>query len=120
MAKASMGYTHTAYDVGPEILFNSEYVGEAVTLDSTAFTNGVCKAGTPIDVDGKVWAAAQGGGTNPEGLGILLHDVYSARPVGTVVIGGYINATVASTHSGVTYTSTIKALFKNIVFCANP
>jgi hypothetical protein len=27
---------------------------EEIKLDSTAFTNGVCKAGNPIAVDGKV------------------------------------------------------------------
>lgn len=42
---------------------------ESITLDGTAFTNGVCKAGNPIDKDGKV---VNGGTSDGTAVGILL------------------------------------------------
>lgn len=96
-----------------EILYNSEYVGMAITLDTTAFTSGICKAGTPIDKDGKKGATASGSSTT---VGILLHDVLAERPQGTLVIGGYIKTSVAQAHSGVTLTAEDKANMKNVVF----
>ena len=95
MAHAPMGYTRKVVALAPEILFNSEYVGRAVTLDTASFADGVCKAGTPISAAGAVANTA-------EAMGILLHDVYEERPQATVVIGGYINTAVAQEHSGVT------------------
>ena len=101
---------HVTQAVGGDvqILYNSEYVGDAITLDTAAFTDGVCKAGTPVAEDGTK--------TTDAAFGILLHDVYADRPQGTVVIGGYINTSVAQAHSGVTYSDTIKAALKNVVF----
>ena len=43
-------------------------------------------------------------------------DVYEDRPQGTIVIGGFINTTVAQTHSGVTLTTQDKGNLKNVVF----
>ena len=48
MALGTMKYSEVSAPSDVEILYNSEYVGKALTLDSTAFTSGVCKAGTPI------------------------------------------------------------------------
>lgn len=117
MALGTMNYTETSVAADVEILYNSEYVGKAITLDTTAFTSGVCKAGTPIAADGTKGATT--GSTGQEvstTIGILLRDVYADRPHGTIVIGGYIKTSVAQTHSGVTLTATDKANMKNVVF----
>lgn len=109
MAIQAMGYNHAVVNDGVEILYNSEYVGKAITLDSAAFTEDVCKAGTPIGADGTVTNSASV-------LGILLHDVPKFRPQGTVVIGGYINTAVAEEYSGVTVAEAAKSALKNVVF----
>lgn len=93
-----------------EVLYNSEYVGKAITLDSAAFTNEICKAGTPISAAGAVANTASA-------MGILLCDVHQSRPQGTLVIGGYINTAAAKAHSGVTIAEDAKAAMKNVVFC---
>lgn len=117
MALESMGYTTTAVGGDVEILANSEYVGKAITLDTAAFgSDGMCKAGTPIASTGKKAATSTTTPKTSDALGILLHDVHKERPQGTVVIGGYINTSVAQTHSGVTYDDETKAALKNVVF----
>lgn len=110
MALANMSFSQRAMECSAEILFNSEYVGRALTLDSAAFTDGVCKAGTPISANGTV-------ANNANAVGILLVDVHQERPVGTVVIGGYIHTERAQKHSGVTVADEAKAALKNVVFC---
>ena len=110
MAIQNMGYTHAAVDGSVEILYNSVYVGKAITLDSSAFTNNLCKAGTPISASG---AKAN----DATAIGVLLHDVAMERPQGTVVIGGYIKTAVAQAHSGVTISENAKSALKNVVFC---
>lgn len=112
MAKAPMAFTRSEFGTDVEILFNSEYVGRAITLDTTAFEEGICKAGTPIDKDGK----KLDGETADNIIGILLLDVYEERPQGTVVMGGYINQKVAQEHSGVTIGADQKTALNNIVF----
>jgi len=109
MAQEAMGYTTRTVAGDVEILYNSEYVGGALTLDESAFTDGVCKAGTPM-------AASGVKATGADAVGILLHDVDQKRPQGTVVIGGYINTAVAAAHSGVTVSDAVKAALKNVVF----
>ena len=110
MAIQNMGYKHGVVAGGVEILYNSEYVGKAITLDSAAFTDEVCKAGTPISDAGAVANSASA-------MGILLHDVYTERPQGTIVIGGYINTKAAQEHSGVTVAEAAMTAMKNVVFC---
>lgn len=119
MAQEVMEFKRKTIDSGVEILFNSNYTGKAVTLDTTAFTSGVCKAGTPVAKDGKkgVTTAGTGGAAGTTtAFGILLADVYQDRPQGTIVIGGYINTAVAEAHSGVTYDAETKTALKNVVF----
>lgn len=119
MALGTMGYTRTAVGGDVEILYNSEYVGDALTLDTTAFTSGVCLAGTPIALTGKIAVTTPATEEDPASsdvYGILLHDVYSERPIATVVIGGYINKAVAEEHSDVTYDATMMGTLKNVVF----
>ena len=48
MALQTMNVSSTAVTGDVEILYHSNYTGEAVTLDTTAFSDGVCKAGTPL------------------------------------------------------------------------
>lgn len=110
MAIQNMGYNHVAVADGVEVLYNSEYVGKAVTLDSAAFTDEVCKAGTPISAAGAIANSASA-------MGILLHDVHKDRPQATIVIGGYINTAVAQAHSGVEVAEAAKTAMKNVVFC---
>lgn len=109
MALARMNVTRAKVRTDIEILWNSDYIGSAITLDEAAFVDGVCKAGTPIGEGGMI--------VNDEtALGVLLHDVALERPQGTIVIGGYINTPVAEEHSGVTITAEAKAAMKNVVF----
>lgn len=110
MALGTMHYGRETVTTAPEILFNSEYVGRAITLDTTAFSDGICKAGTPVGGSGTVDNTATA-------LGVLLYDVYEERPQGTVVIGGYIKAAVAEAHSGVTVEDAARNAMKNVVFC---
>lgn len=115
MALESMGYTKKSVSGTVEILFNSDYTGRALTLDTSAFTDGVCKAGTPIAATGKKATTNETTKTS-NALGILLSDVMQDRPQGTVVYYGTINTAVAQTHSGVTYDVETKAALKNVVF----
>ena len=110
MALGEMKFVRNSVGVAPEILYNSEYGGDAITLDTAAFSDGVCKAGTPIGAGGVIANSASA-------LGVLLHDVYEDRPQGTIVIGGYIHTARARAHSGVTIEDAAKAAMKNVVFC---
>lgn len=116
MALGTMKYAEVSASSGVEILYNSEYVGKALTLDSTAFTSGICKAGTPMAADGKKAVTSSESTPTSTAIGILLEDVYEERPHGTIVIGGYINTAKAQAHSGVTVDATAKAAMKNVVF----
>ena len=110
MALGNMSFSQRAVENSVEILFNSEYTGRALTLDSAAFTDGVCKAGTPIAANGTK-------ANDATAIGVLLVDVHEERPQGTVVIGGYIHTARAQKHSGVTIAETAKSAMKNVVFC---
>lgn len=81
-----------------------------VTVAAASFTNGVCKAGTPL-----TRAGAKETGADAEG--ILLSDVYEDNPNGALVVAfATINTAVASAHSGVTYSADLKAALPNINF----
>lgn len=110
MALESMGYTGHSVVGEVEILYKSNYEAEATTLDTTAFTDGVCKAGTPMTKTGTIATGAD------DVLGILLSDVYQERPQGSVVYFGTINEAVAKEHSGVTIDAAMKTAMKNVVF----
>lgn len=108
-----MKFTESSVNSSPEIL-KRLLGGELfvpVTVDDSAFTNGVCKAGTPLARDGK----AKTSGTGAEG--ILLNDVYSDNPNGSLIVAfATINSEVAAAHSGVTYGDALKAALPNIIF----
>ncbi len=110
MAKAPMEATTEIVSGSVEILYKSDYEAEAVTLDTAAFTDGVCKAGTPMTKDGTIAAGAE------DVLGVLLKDVYEARPQGSVVYMGTIDEDVAKTHSGVTIDAAMKGAMPRITF----
>lgn len=101
-----MGYTRTGAIADPEILWNSEYVGAAMTI---VVEDVAVSAGTPINEDGEV-------ANDSSAIGILLHTVFADRPQGTVVIGGYINTAVAEGFSKMTISADAKGAMKNVVF----
>lgn len=83
---------------------------EEITLDSSAFTDGVCKAGNPIAKSGKVDNA-----TAP--IGILLTDVYEENPNGTIVKAfACVNETNANANANITIASAVKTALPLIVF----
>lgn len=100
----------------PEIL-KRKLGGElivSITLDSTAFTNGVCKAGNPIDKDGKV---VNGGGSDGTAVGILLKDVYEENPNGAVLKAfGCVNEANANANANITIATAVKTALNLIVF----
>lgn len=105
-----MGYTRTGAIADPEILWNSEYVGAAMTI---VVEEGPVPAGAPIDKNGNI-------ANNDDAIGILLHTVFADRPQGTVVIGGYINTKVAEEFSGTEISEDAMAAMKNVVFMNVP
>ena len=87
---------------------------EEITLDSTAFTKGVCKAGNPIDATGKKVNAASSDGA---AVGILLNDVYDSNPNGTIVKAfACVNEANANANAGITIASEVKTALSLIVF----
>jgi hypothetical protein len=87
---------------------------ESITLDGTAFTNGVCKAGNPIDKDGKV---VNGGTSDGTAVGILLKDVYKSNPNGTILKAfGCVNEANANSNANITIATAVKTALSLIVF----
>lgn len=81
-----------------------------ITLDSSAFTGGVCKAGNPIASNGKV-----DNETAP--VGILLTDVYEENPNGTIVKAfACVNEANANANANITIASAVKTALPLIVF----
>lgn len=95
---------------------------EPITLDSSSFTNGVCKAGSPIDKDGKFvnGRTASGGGVSADdgnAVGILLNDVYDSNPNGTIVKAfACVNEANANENAGITIAAAVKTALPLIVF----
>lgn len=88
----------------PEIL-NRLLGGELfvpVTIATSSFTNGVCKAGTPIDANGAI-------ANDATVEGILLYDVYEENPNGSLVKAyATINLARAEANSGLTIAEAVK------------
>lgn len=107
-----MKYAEKNVAMTPEIL-KRKLGGELlapITVASGAFTNGVCKAGTPLGANGAVANTA-------DAVGILLNDVYAEDPNGSLIKAfATINTAVAEAHSGLTYASAMKEALANIVF----
>ena len=114
MAVAKMGVNHAYTGDGVQILYNSDYAAKAITLDEAVFAQfekdfGCVPAGLPISADGKF-------ANDATAFGILLHDVYKARPQGTVVYRGAINRPVAFAHWDTDYAAAAVTALKGITF----
>ena len=106
-----MNFKNSNVAMTPEIL-KRKLGGELlvpVTVATSAFTDGICKAGTPIDENGAKTTTAP--------VGILLNDVYAENPNGSLIKAyATVNATVAAAWSGVEYSETIKSALPLITF----
>lgn len=95
---------------------------EPIKLDATAFTNGVCKAGSPIAADGKFvngrTTSADSVSVNDAApVGILLSDVYDSNPNGTIVKAfACVNEANANANAGITIAEAVKTALPLIVF----
>ena len=107
-----MNFTETYVAAQPEILkrkLGGELLAE-ITLDSSAFTDGVCKAGNPISADGKTV-------NDGTATGILIVDVYEGRPVGTIVKAfGCVDEAKANANAGITIATAAKTALSKLVF----
>ena len=96
----------------PEILkreLGAEY-SKPITIHSTAFSGGVCKAGSPIDKDGKIANTASA-------VGILWNDVYDTNPNGAIICGyAVINEANAKANSGITLDPAVKTALPTLSF----
>lgn len=97
-----------------EILKYDHFVGMPITLDFAAVSadaNGqkLVKAGTPINAAGVADNTATA-------KGILLSDVYSKNPNGTIVIHGFIDTAKAQAYSGVTVATVVKTALPMVAF----
>lgn len=100
-----MKYTTNSVGTTPEILkrkLGAEF-SKPITLHTSAFTGGVCKAGTPIDKDGKVANTASA-------VGILWNDVYDSNPNGSLIVAyAVINLANAEANSGLEIADAVKS-----------
>lgn len=87
---------------------------EPITLDESAFSDGVCKAGNPISAAGK---KVNGGGSDAAAVGILLNDVYNSNPNGTLVKAfACVNEANANANANITIAEAVKTALPLIVF----
>lgn len=94
----------------PEIL-KRKLGGELfVPITITDFTDGVCKAGSPISDAGAV-------ANDATAVGILLYDVYEENPNGSLVKAyATINLANAEANSGLTIDDAVKTALANVTF----
>lgn len=104
-----MKFTEVTVDGTVEILAADKFLGMPIKVSGTD----VVKAGTPLTNAGVSTTGANA-------VGILLYDVDpTENPNGTVVTHGYIDATKAQAHSGVTYVDALYAALPAITFRTN-
>ena len=105
-----MNVKNTNINSTPEIL-KRKLGGELlVPVTITEFANGVCKAGSPIGVDGTIQNGASV-------AGILLYDVYEENPNGSIVKAyATINLANAEANSGLTIAEAVKTTLANVTF----
>lgn len=118
-----MKFTETSVSTQKEILKRKlgGELFEGITLDASAFTNGVCKAGNPIDANGKAvngrTTGDSGETTDAAPIGILLSDVYEDNPNGTIVKAfACVNEANANANANITIADSVKTALKLIVF----
>jgi len=109
MAIQGMGATHITVADEVEILKRPGFEAIALTLDSTAFTDGVCKAGAPLGSDGTIKNDASC-------IGINLNDVYVDYPQATVLKKAYVSNAKITANYGTAIADTAKAKLPMIVF----
>ena len=97
----------------PEVrkrLLGGELTEPITVTDPSLASEGVVKAGTPLDAEGVIANSA-------DVKGILLNDVAKDNPNGTILSAfGEINKEVAESYSGITYTAAMISTLSNIVF----
>lgn len=105
-----MKVKNTSVTTTPEILkrkLGGEYFAPITVTD---FTNGVCKAGSPIGADGTVQNGASA-------VGILLYDVYEENPNGSLVKGfAVVNLANAEANSGLKIDTAVKTALATVFF----
>ena len=105
-----MNVKNTNVTTTPEILkrkLGAEYL---VPVTITEFSNGVCKAGSPIGSDGTIQNGASV-------AGILLYDVYEQNPNGSLIKGeAVINLANAEANSGLTINEAVKTALATVHF----
>ena len=107
-----MKFNQTSVGGGIEILASKDYQAIPVKV-ATPGSGTVVKAGTPLTAEG---ASTTGSGA----IGVLLYDVDTAEnPNGAAVVQGIIDATLAQSHSGVTYVSALYSALPGIIFRTN-
>ena len=111
---SNMIYESVAVNGDVEILKRPPFEGIAITLDFSGVSAGddgrkVVLAGTPI-------SAAGVAANTSSAIGILLQDVDSERPQGTILKKAYLNTAVAEAHCGLTYAAAVKTALPMIVF----
>lgn len=111
MAIQGMGYTHTTVADEVNILKRADFEAIPKTLDSTAFTDGVCKAGTPITAAGTI-----DNGESSLAIGILKDDVLITRPQGSLLVKAYLDSAKAASHSGLTIDASVKSKLPMIIW----
>lgn len=114
MALSNMGFEKETIAADVQILKRKPFEAIAMTLDFTGVSAGsdgrkVMKAGTPIGANGKEDNTATV-------KGILLHDVDSARPQGSVLKKAYIDKAVAEKHWGKAYEAAVITALPMIIF----
>lgn len=81
---------------------------EPITI--TQFSDGVCKAGSPIGANGKVANTA-------DAVGILLYDVYDENPNGSLIKAfACVNLANAEANSGLVIADAVKTKLANVIF----
>lgn len=107
-----MKYSVKSASMALEILkrkLGAEY-SKPVTCHSTAFSNGVVKAGTPLDKDGKI-------SNDGSAVGILWNDVFEENPNGSLLVAdAVVNKKNAEVHSGYTLASTAMSALSKLYF----
>lgn len=109
MAIQAMGVTETIIADEVQILKRPGFEAIPITLDSTAFTDGVCRAGAPIGAGGVIK-------NDKNCIGILKEDVLQSRPQGTILKKAYVRNDVITSHYGTEIADTAKAALPMIVF----
>lgn len=108
-----MKYTSNSYLTTPEILkrrLGGELFVPVTITDAKLSTDGVVKAGTPIDADGAI-------ANDGTAVGILLNDVLAENPNGSLIKAfATVNLANAEANSGLTIAEAVKTALPNVVF----